>query len=183
MRLFLAYSIDENDKKKLLGNIKFLKKRYSNVRWIKEENLHLTIKFLGETDRKDDIINIINDKIKNNKIKRIKLPLRIVKITGFPSINNARVIVCVFEENENLIGNFFEVDRSLEVLGFKRETRDFKSHITIGRIKSKNNYKRIMNEFDIDGIEVRLTGLKLFRSILKPEGAEYSVIYDFEKER
>ena len=69
MRLFLAYSIDENDKKKLLGNIKFLKKRYSNVRWIKEENLHLTIKFLGETDRKDDIINIINDSLSTGRGK------------------------------------------------------------------------------------------------------------------
>lgn len=175
MRLFLAYDIDNEAKEYLLSKTKIYKKKFKNIRWVKPGNIHLTLKFLGEYDVPEDIVENIENLKTYKKIVDIDDYLNVERISGFPSINRTRVLVAILNDNEKLINNFFEIDKSLEKLGFKREIRDFKPHITLGRIKFP------IKMFELEDVKysIKLSKLKLYRSILKKDGPIYNVLHIF----
>lgn len=171
MRLFIAYDFDKDSIEKLTFLQKNILKKFNNIRLTKSENIHLTIKFIGEYNNYENIVNNLKNSINFPHNFYLKSEI----ITGFPTIFNARVIVCKFQKNDMLIKIYNEIENRLSSLNIKKENRDFVPHITLAR----TNYPLKIEEIQYDNNEFKLNGLKLYKSTLTPKGPIYEILYEF----
>ncbi|MCX8058543.1 MAG: RNA 2',3'-cyclic phosphodiesterase [Spirochaetes bacterium] len=172
MRLFFAYDFDKESLHKLILLQKMYLSSFKNIRLTKEMNLHLTIKFIGEFDD----YQLIIDKIKSiDSINSSNINLTSSIITAFPSIFNARVIVCKFDENNKLNKIYSIIEENLKYLNIKKEDRDFVPHITLAR----TNFPIMMKEIFFNKENFLINRLKLYKSTLTKNGPIYDVIYEF----
>ncbi|NWF97925.1 MAG: RNA 2',3'-cyclic phosphodiesterase [Nitrospirae bacterium] len=182
IRCFIAVDIPDSIKKEISDLIEFLKKNDADIKWVSADNLHITLKFLGNTPEK--LIAEIRDKIsilaKSYKPFYIK-----IKGTGvFPNIKYPRICWIGIEYPDTFIKLQKDIDKSMKQLGFKEEERDFKPHLTIGRIRSKKGTLNIIKELDNNALKefgnVFVDSLKIMRSVLKPTGSEYSSLHEIK---
>ena len=155
-----------------------LKKGTSQVAWVKPENIHLTIRFLG--DIKTDIINDINKIIELAASQLSNFKLSIKRIGAFPKIDNPRVIWVGVEDDSDLSRLYNEIENGLVALGFKKEERSFKPHLTLGRIrilKKRQELREMLERFaDTNLGNFAVLGISLFKSKLTPTGAIYTKV-------
>ena len=183
MRSFIAIDCDKKLKENIAFFVKGLDKGTGNVRWTKNQGKHLTLKFLGEiTDSQLESINR-ELKISINNFNSFDL---IFRGTGSfpPSSNFPKVLWVGVEENEVLRSLQREIERSLFKLGFPKEKRNFFPHLTLGRVKKNQKLKPILTALhqsrDKFFGKMSVDKLTLFKSTLKPTGAEYSVLSEFK---
>ena len=179
IRAFIAVEIDDQAKQKILELISDLKKSNADAKWITENQMHLTLKFLGNIDgvKVQEISNAISD-ISNNFSS---FTINLSKIGAFPSMNHPRVIwLGVDKGAESLIKLDTEAGNSMERIGIAKEGRAFKPHLTLARIKSSKNILDLIKlikkkEMDFDsGNDIKINKLVLFKSTLNPKGAIYT---------
>lgn len=155
-----------------------LKNTDADLRLVKPEKVHLTLKFLGEIDenRIDEIVVAMEDSVKDVSPFRIKLR----GVGVFPSMNYMRV-VWVGVENAEKLGVIAErLENELSNVGFKREKRKFSPHVTVGRVKSQKN-KGVLQNFlnenkEKDFGELNVKSIRLKKSVLTSKGPEYSTV-------
>lgn len=154
----------------------------SGIKWIQKEQIHLTIKFLGETDNKriDDTHSVLSAISKNYDPFEL-----IIQNAGiFKNIRIPRIIWLGIRENDILNSLNKEINSQLSVLGFAADQKLFKPHLTVGRIKFLNDVPNLSNlleqygNFDFHRISVN--EIIFYESLLKPEGAEYLVIKKYK---
>jgi len=140
------------------------------------ENLHLTLKFLGEID--DKKIEEVKKKLKTIKFSEMKLKLG--KIGTF-SIHGNPNIVWIKVEGKEIYDLQKKIDEALTGL-FKPEER-FMSHLTIARIKyvkDKKGFSERIDSIHVKSIEFGVSSFKLKKSELKPIGPTYSDIEAYQ---
>ncbi len=134
MRVFVAIELSEKKKEHFLLVKKNLEKVNEDVKWIKREAMHITLKFLGEVS-KDKV-----EEIKNNLTKTLQgfgsFILKIKGIGFFPNSVKPRIIWIGIEEAEKLKRLCQVVEDICFLSGVEREKRDFVAHLTLGRIRS-----------------------------------------------
>lgn len=181
MRTFIAVDLDGEIKKALTALIENLRKRGGNIKWVKQQGMHITLKFLGEVEStKTSEIDAVLENIANN-FKPFSLK---IKGTGyFPHNRNPRVLWTGVESEESL--NFLQqqLEKELEIIGFPREKRTFHPHLTLGRVKTPSSIQEIIRELkkheeEVFG-EMVVHKITFFQSILNPSGAEYIVLSEF----
>ncbi len=155
-----------------------LKNTGADLKLVKPENVHMTLKFLGEIDEKrvDEIADVMRNSIKDVSPFTIKL----IGLGVFPNMNYMRVL-WIGTENAEKLGVIAErLENELSTLGFKKEKRKFSPHVTVGRVKSIRN-KGVLQNFlnenkktDFGGSDVKC--IKLKKSILTPKGPDYSTV-------
>lgn len=178
MRLFVAITIEEKIKEEIFQFEEEIKdKTQAKVKWVPKENLHLTLKFLGEVKEKKS-----KEVIDELKVVAIGFPvfkLKFERTGGFPPGKHPRVI-WVGAEGKEIFKLVEKIEKCMEVIGFLREKRDFKSHITIGRIKG--------GTFELDLIEqkkntffgeMEVKNIDLYQSHLSPQGPTYKIKESF----
>ncbi len=182
MRTFIAIELPQEIKDSLGKLQAELKKTAADVKWVNPDNIHLTLKFLGEADDKKviEIENILAGVAKNYKAFYI----RPCAIGAFPKIEFPKVIWIGIDKGDNetkLIAG--ELEEKISQLGIPKEDRPFSSHITIGRTKSFLNRDKLIRELkNMEGkIEERfqefpITKLTLFKSTLTPKGPIYAIL-------
>jgi 2'-5' RNA ligase len=148
------------------------------LRLVAIENLHMTLKFLGDTDEAlvGDIERIMVDSIQNLEPFDVEL-----KGTGaFPNLNYMKVVWVGLEGAEPLISLSKTLDRELGKLRFKREKKGFRPHVTLGRVKgprNKNILADVLTEYqDVSFGVKRVDGIRLKKSVLSREGPTYSTV-------
>lgn len=154
-----------------------LRERLAGVSWARPEGIHLTLKFLGEVDP-DRIAGIASKA--EACIKAIRpFTIGVKGCGGFPNARNPRVIWIGVENPGGLLKDLqVRLEQGMEEMGFAREGRGYTPHLTIGRLrpgKGKGGVAQAleaMKDCDLGSMEVR--EVCLFRSLLKPTGAEYS---------
>lgn len=183
MRTFIAIDLDSQLKKNLSLLIAKLNTGTKNIKWVGEEGMHLTLKFLGEIS--EEKVQNIKDILKKISTQVTSFPLKL-KGTGFfpPNKKNPRVLWIGVEE-EPTLGNLQDrVEGELDRIGFPREKRKFHPHLTLGRVKSPSHIQEIMNELERQREssfgEMIVKKMTFFQSTLKPSGAEYTVLSEFE---
>ena len=181
MRLFIAIDIPSE----LKGKIKLIRDEINtknvDVKFVEPENLHLTLKFLGEVneDHAKDIESAISDILKGTG--PFKVNLEGIGFFGSPSY--IRVIWVGLKEGHG------EVTRLMEMLNerlgnIRNEALKPSPHLTIGRVRSGKNkdllYKELikMKDWKIGGIEVK--EIKLKQSQLARGGPTYSDVFSCE---
>jgi RNA 2',3'-cyclic 3'-phosphodiesterase len=179
-RIFVAVEISVEARRKVAAYIETLRNEFSKVRvgWDKVEKLHLTLKFLGDTDEKQvadlqKILNEISTNISNFKLQ--------ISNTGvFPDTKKPRVLwIDVIDEPGSLakINALLEIE--CEKIGFAKESRKFAPHLTIGRIREPNNAKELarkhlQNKFE--PVEFEVSEIVIYESKLLPTGSIYSIL-------
>ncbi len=178
IRSFLAFEIPDEIKETVLSIYKGLKESELDIRWVREENIHLTVVFMGNVQEKD--IDAIEKEVK--KVCSKYAPFRIkVKGAGvFSNLRNARVLwIGVKGDIERMSYFRNSLQKKLKPFGIKEESRSFSPHLTVGRFRKGFNdpkrLKELIEKFkDIESSEVILKELSLFKSDLRPDGAVYT---------
>ena len=181
IRSFLAIDIDAD----LLDKIKTVedefKKIDANIKYVNIENMHLTLKFFGNIDlnRIDKISCSVKKVINEHKPFKIN-----IKGSGaFPNTKQIKVIWIGLEENNDFITLQKNLDNEFNKLGFNLE-RNYKSHLTIGRMKNGKNKNLIQDkikeyeDYNIGSMTVKKIALK--KSTLTPQGPIYENIEVFK---
>ncbi|MDC0856580.1 RNA 2',3'-cyclic phosphodiesterase [Candidatus Nitrosopelagicus sp.] len=171
MRVFVAVEIS-NDR--ILKNIETFQKNVQiDAKPTKIDQIHFTLKFLGEID--EIRCEQVKDTIK--KISFFSFDLLLKGVGGFPNLKNPRVIWIRIDENgvEKLTALANEIGMKLTSLGFE-DDKKFKPHLTIFRVKKKINDISVMmkNYQTIDFGTQTVSKIKVKRSVLSPKGPEYS---------
>lgn len=181
MRLFLALHLSEDIKKTALKTIETLKLTRANVSWLEPEKMHITLKFLGDTDksRVKGILPLLTEVAEAVKVYKITTG----KLGAFPSKEDPKVVWIGLSagivETIDLSKN---IDQALFKAAFKREEKPFNPHITIGRVKGGVNHNKLaatLSTTIIPPIEQQITGFTLVKSELRPEGVAYKEIETF----
>ncbi len=180
-RLFIAIKIELNERNRKF--IKNLKSKFGNekIKWVEFDNIHLTLKFLGETDV--NLIPSIKNALKNVVAKFPEFSINLKGLGIFKNFSNPRVLWIGLEKSEILKEIFNEIENSMELIGFKKENRDFNPHVTLARIKRINNLKAfvklILDEAKKEFQEIKVKELILMESILRKEGPKYIELEKF----
>jgi 2'-5' RNA ligase len=173
LRTFIAVEIPE----RILAGIgqlqKDLKKHRFNVRWVRTENIHLTLKFLGNIPASD--VEHISRAIADTAAGQQVFELRASGLGVFPNIRNTRVIWTGLSGNVQALRSLqASLENHLAEKGFQREKRSFKGHLTLGRSKGKIDARQMadsivsLGDFSSDVFSVRY--LSFFQSHLKKGG-------------
>jgi len=182
MRTFIAIDLDGAIKKELAALVEELRPLGKNIRWVKPAGMHLTLKFLGEISDQQARDVCASAKEIAGRHQAFHLAL---KSTGVfpPGRRDPRVLWVGAENNPGLIGLQADVDRGLERLGWEREKREYHPHLTLGRVKFPSRMDAFLAEFEKNRDrafgEMRVLRVTFFQSILKPSGAEYSILAEF----
>jgi len=186
IRCFIAMELTPAIQAKLTGILKILKQNIPDgVKWIPVENIHLTIKFLGDVELVD------LDPIKNgldlvvNGIHPVRVSL--TELGAFPGTNKPRVIWIGLDAPSIIESMVKNIDRETRILGYAEESRPFSPHLTLGRTSRSIRSSQLMtlsNFLKSNPIKVSMQDtlhtVTLFRSSLTPAGAIYSRIYSIE---
>lgn len=183
IRAFIAIEISENLQKEFSKLQEELKKSNADVKWVEPQNMHLTLKFLGETEE-----NKI-EKIKEilNKIASETSPFEITfsKLGAFPKFSSPRVIWIGINEGKKDLENLAnKIEKSLTHLGFSEEKRLYSAHLTLGRIKSGKNKEKLIKIIEEKNSFYSLQKLSvqkivLIQSNLTPSGPIYTKLAEF----
>ena len=180
IRSFIAIDFPDETRKALEDIQKELKQSGAGVRWVKPSSIHLTLKFLGNIHaaQVEEIARAVAQEIRDQP----PITLRPAGLGAFPSLRKPRVIWIGMEgEVQRLTGIQVRVDSALEPLGFVREKRGFRPHLTIGRVKDRRRLQSLidaMAELEIpkfDSFDV--TEIILYKSDLRPTGAIYTKLH------
>ena len=141
-------------------------------------SVHLTLKFLGDMD--PDQVPLVSTALEDRIHRFDPFVLSIRGLGVFPNLSRPRIAWAGIMPDDRLHTLHEKVESAMREIGFEAERRKFSPHITLARIKSIRNadflgelLKR-MRDFEVGTIPVR--SLRLYQSILKPEGALYKVL-------
>lgn len=153
-----------------------------DIRWVRPEGIHLTLKFFGNLS--DEDIMKISEVVGKNVVGIRKLALEVKGIGVFPSLTHPRVLWLGMDGDVNtLIALQKKIDRDLQNCGFKREENPFHPHLTLGRIRSHRGLiglgKVVESRDDYPAGKFYAEGLTLFKSDLTPKGAVYTKLSYF----
>jgi len=175
-RGFIAIEVDAFPK--ILEFEKRIKDTGAIVKLVEPENVHITLKFLGNVDecQIDEIEKIMKESVESLD----PFNIRIKSSGAFPNDEYIRIIWIGIEDSDELRTIATKLDDYLSQIGFKKEKRSFSAHLTIGRVKAAKNKKQlletIMSYKDIDFGEVHVDSIKLKKSDLTQKGPVYSTI-------
>lgn len=177
IRLFVAVEISEEIRKKLAEFQEGLKKVDADVSWVTPENLHITVKFIGSLDeeKKEAVATIIKDAVTH--IKPFNLDYRGVGV--LPAEKSPRVIFADVIDTSRVLEKIHEsLDKQFMTLGVEHEERKFTAHLTVGRIKTRRNVKRLIEKLNsyhgFDFGSDHVAQVVLMKSDLLPKGPRYT---------
>lgn len=168
MRLFIALPLPGSVKEQLIE----LKQPIEGVRWESKSKLHLTLKFLGDTDpdQLEELANALDS------IKYSPFSIDVKGFGYFPTGKQPKVLWAGVVKNEDLVRLQQAIEDKCTSLGFEAETRPFKPHITIARANgvSKRDVMSFINQHKQFGlVDVPVKEFVLYESKLGSEGARH----------
>jgi len=173
MRLFIAVDISDEARSAAAAHISELRSGYPRVKasWVRPENLHMTVKFLGETPEK---------KIHAIKQALVSAAAAIrpfeIQLSDPGSFGKRVLFINTADEGGGLNAVHANVEAGLDPLGFEHENRAFRPHITIARIRDSRGTTELINAHnaaELSPIRMTATGLTLYQSTLGPGGSRY----------
>lgn len=162
----------------LVGVLDELRRARADLKVVRPELLHVTLKFLGDTEESlvDQILRGMEESARGVAAFRMKL----VGMGAFPSMSNIRV-VWVGIENGKVLGEIAsKLDLALKELGFERDKKGFVPHLTLARARSGRNIANVQEILTsnpaTDYGEYLVDRILLKKSVLSPSGPTYSVM-------
>lgn len=181
IRTFIALEFPESELNKIIEirNINFLD--YQKLQWEPINKLHLTLRFLGNTQ--EEIIPLIISKLEQLLKQYKSLNLSFQKFGVFIKDSKPKIFWVGLNDNKELTGLVKDIDNLITEFGFEREKRKFKPHITLLRIRDrdKNYLNDILNltKIELPIINFEAKKITFFKSTLSKSGSVYDTIKSF----
>lgn len=177
IRTFVAVLIADEIKNRILKAQEQVRKLAPDVKWVAPENFHVTLKFLGNIE--EEKLPEVYEAVESVSRRYSPFNLSISGIGAFPKPERARVVwVGIQDGSEHLKNIANAIDLELAKIGFEKEKREFKSHITIGRVKTNaptRELARGIYEVDAQGLgSQQVDCVVVMQSDLQLEGPVYS---------
>jgi len=183
LRAFLAIEPPEAVRAEIAAIQERLKKTVRGViRWVRPEGIHLTLKFFGNIP--PPAVERISAAVAARTAGVAPFDLTVGTVGVFPDLNRPRVVwLGMAGEVDRLLGLQKSLDREFGALGFPREERPFRAHLTLGRIKTPKGLVGLARAVETGETATagpfRADDLILFRSELSPQGAVYTRLAAF----
>lgn len=178
MRLFIAIQLNPEIRREL-SHLKERIKGIEGIRWVKSENIHLTLIFLGEVE--EDRVEAIKRAMREGIKGFLPFSIRPKGLGVFPHPRNVRVIWVGIEPKEKVVVLQQRLEKELRKAGFSFEKRRFEPHLTLGRAKrlqNREDFFKIMKEINkIDlSSSLKVEEIELIQSRLTPQGPIYQTL-------
>ncbi|MEO0076828.1 MAG: RNA 2',3'-cyclic phosphodiesterase [candidate division WOR-3 bacterium] len=178
IRAFIAVEIPQKVRTEICQLIDRFAQTGQSVKWVKPENLHITLLFLGDIDQ-----NFLQQSIEQltgiaKSEKGFKMSLK--NFGAFPSQRMPRVVwIGVDQGAQALIDLQAKIEAAFTTIGYKPEERKFHPHLTIGRVRERmSNAEQVFNTRYQSEV-FTINSLVLFKSTLTPQGPIYEKIKEF----
>ncbi len=181
IRAFISIELPEETKRKL-SEVKYVLggNGYRFIKWVSPENLHLTLKFLGNISavQVEDVTTMIKEVARGHS----PFHLEFRELGAFPGLKQPLIIwIGIAGEVETFSLLQQKIDSSLASLGFPREDRPFVPHLTLARLKEGTLYRErkdfgarvVSADIEID-YPLDVTTVSLMKSQITPQGAIYT---------
>lgn len=175
MRAFIALELLELVKKEV-GKIQTrLEQAGIRARWVKPELSHLTLAFLGSVtpDKIETIGKILNQAVSQTT----PINLKFFKIDCFPNPTRPRIVFVSLEgELDKLNALATNIRKGLKKANIYFDEKPFLNHITLGRIKKRQNLTQLIKKVKVGRVEFVVNEVNLTKSILTESGPIYETI-------
>ena len=180
MRLFVAIELPNDIRAAFATVLKELRDVSPHTKWVRPANLHLTLKFLGDTGT--DKLSALQSALATIRFAQ-PVTLEFRGLGSFPNAKHPRVFCAGIQNSPSLAAIVSEIDKAVHALGFPLENRLFNPHLTLARFNQPSvpaalQAAAIQNAArSFDSFTVR--EFHLIESKLKSSGAEYTTIRTF----
>ena len=177
VRTFVAIELPERVRSALAGvPAAAILPAAASVRWTPPQNLHLTLRFLGDTP--EEQLAPVADALDAVAAGAASFELELGAAGAFPEARNARVLwVGLVDADRKLRKLRNQVEAAVRGLGWKREGRPFAPHLTLARLRRPTRLPAGGWTETVPRCRFAVKEIALIRSILKPAGAEYCVLH------
>jgi len=180
LRLFIAIEIPQTIRSTFASLLKEFSDIAPQVKWVRAENLHVTLKFLGETASAklgplENVLSAVRSPVPVN--------LEFQGLGFFPHQKRPRVFWGGMEASANLKTLAADIDQVTHRLGFPPEERPFAPHLTLARLQPPGISPELLQAIQKKKAQafgsLRTGEFRLVESKLKPAGAEYTTVETF----
>jgi 2'-5' RNA ligase len=186
IRSFIAVELETEIKKRMEEFIDKLRPAKAGVKWIEAQNMHITLRFLGDIEENmiPKLSQALEEVLKDRKIFTLKFG----GLNAFPNLRRPRVLVVgVREGADGLVRIHDELEEKITELGFEKDDKKFSPHLTLGRVRSSKNKDRLMEIFaelgpivEEQGLTSKVEKVILMKSQLTPQGPTYTPLSEFK---
>lgn len=179
-RVFIAINLSESARRKAANYIDTLRRDFQQIRvgWIEAKNLHITLKFMGETDEEN--LNKLKAVVEATARKTSNFKLNICGQGVFPKKEKSKVLWLGVDSETNILVDLNKrLEKRLERVGFERDARKFKPHLTIARLREPRTSQDLVAvhlNAKFETVKFEVSEIVIYNSMLKANGSVYSLI-------
>jgi len=178
-RIFVAVALDPALRDAVLALERRLEDAGARLRWVKPENLHFTLRFLGEISEPQ--LNRVRSAVRDASAGIAPFRIVLASIGAFPSARRPQVLWAGIREGVEAMEELARrLDDALALERFPREPRGFTPHLTLARVKDARlwgDLSRVLPVFEGEDVgEQDVTSLLVMESVLRPQGPIYTPV-------
>ena len=178
MRLFVAIELTDEVRDALREVQGALGRAADGVRWVRPEQLHMTVKFLGETP--DGEVPRVAEAVARSAARSRAFEMQLTECGCFPPRGPIRIVWVGTHDGSRALQECVEaVEEEIDGIGFPKESRPFSAHLTIGRAKEGRSTEGVRSAVEggkVKPVRQSVEELTLMSSVLSPKGPTYSVV-------
>jgi RNA 2',3'-cyclic 3'-phosphodiesterase len=184
LRAFIAVEIPQHTRQMIERQSARLRQSLGDdlVRWVPSENMHLTLKFLG--DVASSHLNFLKQMISQTADSHAPFDLQVGGLGCYPNPRSPRVIWIGIHAPPTLASLQKNIEAGSVRLGYERDERAFSPHLTIGRVRQNANpadlpkVRAALSSIQFGDMEIaRVDSVHLFKSDLTPSGSIYTNLF------
>ena len=180
IRTFIAVDVADAVGKRAATFVSRLQESGANVRWVDLDNLHVTLKFLGEVEETEihEVCQGVQSAVKDFSA----FQMHCGRAGAFPNVDRPRTVwLDVQEGQEPLIELHAAIEREMVAIGQPREIRRYRPHLTLGRVRgggpSLSRLGALLRQFaDFNAGETLVEGVVVYASQLDKKGPFYQAL-------
>jgi RNA 2',3'-cyclic 3'-phosphodiesterase len=176
MRLFVAINFTSKDRQRIGRAARKMREAELPVRWVEPDQIHITLKFLGEV--RPERVDGVKAAVARVAEKTQSFSLKLAGAGAFPTMRRPKVIWLAAQASAELRCLKHDLEWELAPLGFEREVRAFHPHVTLGRAKPEaragdfRDFEALVSALSFEA-EIQVRTVDLMESHLSSRGARY----------
>lgn len=179
MRVFIAIELSESIRSMVVQIQGRLRGTEDRIKWVDPSLIHLTLKFLGEIEK--ERLGAVTEATQKIAQKFSLFLIKVKRVGAFPTLSSPRVIWLGVDRGSTTLKKLAsELENDLAKSGFSKEKRKWSPHLTLGRVKSLVEPRKlsdlILREKEVAAGEMEVREISIIESRLTPSGPIYTVL-------
>lgn len=183
LRAFIAVEIPAEIQQKIQEETAVFRKGiHSLVRWVPSQNMHLTLKFLGDVS--PNSVEFLMQMLRNEAAHVQSFDIHLAGLGAFPNLKRPRILYIGIQAPAALDALQRGIEAASRRLGYEAEERPFSAHLTLGRVRQtvtaveQQQIRRAVEGTQVDLLgTARVDSVHLYKSDLNPGGSLYTRLY------